>query len=222
MKMTPKNLYPPVRIIGKNSRAVTGEMPGIGAYESTLERDFMEILRFDRDVLCVSPQPLLVTFLDSNGKTKEYYPDGLIEFHVELGQCPILYEVKYRQDFRDNWRQLLPKFRAAKRYCAERGWRFEVYTEKEIRTPYLKNVRFLFPYRERQFPEPIISWVLQTLADLIEADPDLLLCALCKDKGNRAELIPVIWHLVANGVIDCDLEEPLTMRSRIQTCRVTP
>lgn len=219
MQMTHKNLYPPVRVIGRNSRAVTGEMPGIGAYESTLERDFMEILRFDHEVLSVYPQPVQIQFLDHTGKSREYFPDGLIEFSTELKQCPILYEVKYRQDFRDNWRELIPKFRAAKRYCAERGWRFEVYTEKEIRTPYLKNIRFLFPYRERQFPEPIISWVLQTLSDLVESDPDFLLCALCKDKSNRAELIPVIWHLVASGAIDCDLEEPLTMRTRIQTLR---
>lgn len=219
MKMPPENLYPPARIIGKNSRAVTGEMPGVGAYESTLERDFMEVLRFDREVIRISPQPVVIKFLDSTGRSGEYFPDGLIEFSIELGQCPILYEVKHRQDFRDNWRQLIPKFRAAKLYCADRGWRFEVFTEREIRTPYLKNVRFLFPYRERHFPEPIIDWVLQTLSDLAEADPDLLLCALCKDKGNRAELIPVIWHLVANGAIDCDLDEPLTMRSRIQTVR---
>lgn len=219
MKMPPENLYPPARIIGKNSRAVTGEMPGIGAYESTLERDFLEILRFDREVLRVSPQPLLIEFRNSEGQSREYYPDGLIEFKNELGLSPILYEVKHRQDFRDDWRQLISKFRAAKRYCADRGWRFEVYTEKEIRTPYLKNIRFLFPYRERHFPEPLIAWVLQTLSDLAEADPDLLLCALCKDKGNRAELIPVIWHLVANEAIDCDLDEPLTMRSRIQAVR---
>ena len=213
--MTAKKSYPPVRIIRKNARSVTGELPGIGAYESTLERDFMEILRFDSDVLEVSPQPLTIEFLGKDGQSKQYSPDGLIEFNTELGLSPILFEVKYRQDFRDNWKELIPRFRAAKRYCADRGWQFEVYTEREIRTPYLHNIRFLFPYRERDFPESIITWVLATLSDLSVADPDLLLCCLAKDKSNRAKLIPVIWHLVAKEAIGCNLDEPLTMRSRI-------
>jgi TnsA endonuclease N terminal/TnsA endonuclease C terminal len=217
--MNSPKTYPPARIIGKNALSVTGEMPDIGLYESTLERDLMEMLRFDQGVLRVSPQPLKIEFLGPDGQPKVYFPDGLIEFKPELGMRPILYEVKHRQDFRKNWKVLIPKFRAAKRYCADHGWQFEVYTEREIRTPYLNNVKFLYPYRERAVPEPIANWILQTLSDLIEADPDLLLCALCKDKSNRAELIPAIWHLVATDLIDCDLSKPLTMRSKISAVR---
>jgi hypothetical protein len=206
----------PVRTIGISSRSVTGTVPGIGAYESTLERDLMEILRFDPAVLSVSPQPLRVEFVKADGSKGKFYPDGLIEFKPEFSMLPVLYEVKYREDFRANWRDLMPKFRAAKRFAFSNGWRFEVFTEREIRTPYLSNVKFLFPFLQRRFPESVTSWVLQVLSDLGEADPDFLLCALCKDKDNRAELIPVIWHLVATEAIDCDLEIPLTMRTKLR------
>lgn len=208
--------HSPARIIGMNSRSVTGTVPGIGAYESTLERDLMEILRFDPEVLRVLPQPIRIQFVKFDGSKGEYYPDGLIEFKPEYSLLPVLYEVKYRADFRASWRELMPKFRAAKQFALTRGWRFEVFTEREIRTPYLSNVKFLFPFLERKFPESITSWVLQILSDLGEADPDFLLCALCKDKGNRAELIPVIWHLVATEAIDCDLEVLLTMRTKMR------
>ena len=57
--------------------------------------------------------------------------------------------------------------------------------------------------------------VLQTLWDLDESDPELLLCALCHDRTNRANMIPVIWHLIAVGAVGCNLEIPLTMRSPI-------
>jgi len=190
-------------------------VPGFGKYESTLERDFMEILRFDPDVEEFAAQPMTIDYVDANGKTRKYTPDGFIKFKQRsgVGAPSILYEIKYREDFRKEWRDLMPKFRAAKRYALQRGWRFEVYTEREIRTAYLNNVRFLQPYLERIPEEGVAKHVLLILNDLDEADPDLLLCALSSDSNNRAFYIPIIWHLVAIGEIDCDLEKPLTMRS---------
>jgi hypothetical protein len=132
---------------------------------------------------------------------------------------PILYEVKYRKDFRKDWRTLMPKFRAAKAYGSTQGWRFEVYTEREIRTPYLDNVKFLWPYVERVPSEAMKMRVLQVLWDLDYADPDLLLYALCRDPTNRAMLIPVLWHMVAIGEIGCDLCVPLNMRSKLWAVR---
>jgi hypothetical protein len=217
MKMNGDLKHAPARTIGMNARSVTGTLAGIGAYESTLERDLMEIFRFDPAVLRISPQSLRIDYLKPDGQMGKYFPDGLIEFKPEFSLLPILYEVKYRSDFRKDWRELMPKFRAAKQFALGKGWRFEVFTEREIRTPYLSNVKFLFPFLNRKFPESVTSWVLQVLSDIGEADPDFLLCALCKDKGNRAELIPVIWHLVATEAIDCDLDVPLTMRTKIRS-----
>lgn len=217
MKMDSDFKRTPARTIGMNSRSVTGTLAGIGMYESTLERDLMELFRFEPEVLCISPQPVRIDYLKPDGQPGKYFPDGLIEFKPEFSLLPILYEVKHRSDFRKDWRELMPKFRAAKQFASANGWRFEVFTEREIRTPYLLNVKFLFPFLGRKFPESITSWVLQVLSDLGEADPDFLLCALCKDKDNRAELIPVIWHLVATEAIDCDLDVPLTMRSKIRS-----
>jgi hypothetical protein len=207
----------PVRDIGISTRSVTGVVPSLGKYESTLERDLMEILRFDPDVERFTPQPLTIEYYNQNGKLRSYTPDGLIHFKSSssLYITPILYEVKYRSDFRKDWKILLPKFRAAKVYCLNHGWRFQVFTEREIRTPYLNNVKFLWPYlNQNPSPEQKVR-VLQILRDLDEADPDLLLCALCNDPINRAQMIPVLWHLIGIGSIGCDLDSPLTMRSPI-------
>ena len=207
----------PVRNIPLNCRSVTGRVPSCGKYESTLERDLMEILRFDPNIDSFTPQPLTFGYLDREGKARTYTPDGLIQFKQKPTSysMPVLFEVKYRADFRKDWKILLPKFRAAKKYCLARGWRFEVFTEREIRTPYLNNVRFLWPYLERKVSEEVRHQILQTLWDLDEADADLLLCALCHDPTNRAHLIPAIWHLVATAAIGCDLNVPLSMRSPI-------
>ena len=206
----------PVRDIGISRRSVTGSVPSLGKYESTLERDLMEILRFDPRVDGFTAQPLTITFLDEKGGKRSYTPDGLIHFkESSYRPVPVLYEVKFREDFRKNWKLLIPKFRAAKNYCLDKGWRFEVFTEREIRTPYLDNVKFLWPYRERVPTCEVSSAILQMLWDLDEADPDLLLCALCHDSTNRARMIPALWHMVAVGIIGCDLNAPLTMRTRI-------
>jgi len=207
----------PVRKIGIGTRSITGRVPSLGKYESTLERDLMEILRFDPDIERFTPQPLTIEYYDQNGKLRSYTPDGLIHFKStpSLYITPVLYEVKYRADFRKDWKTLLPKFRAAKTYCLNHGWRFQVFTEREIRTPYLNNVKFLWPYLEQTPSSEKKIQMLQILSDLDEADPDLLLCALCNDPMNRARLIPALWHLIGIGAIGCDLNIPLTMRSRI-------
>lgn len=208
----------PVRNIGVRTRGVTGTVPLLGKYESSLERDLMEILRFDPQVKHFVPQPLTIPYKDREGRVGNYTPDGLIHFKPDLQGCqplPVLYEVKFREDFRKDWKTLLPKFRAAKDHCRQEGWRFEVFTEREIRTPYLDNVKFLWRYLERKPSPDVQSQILQTLSDLDEADPDLLLCALCHNPDNRARMIPSLWHLIAVGAIGCDLNKSLTMHSQI-------
>ena len=206
----------PVRQISGTSRGVTGSVPKMGRYESTLERDMMELIRFDRRVRQFSPQPLTIRYRDGEGKDRSYTPDGLIQFmHVDPPETPILYEVKFREDFRAAWRTYLPKFRAAKAYCKERGWVFRVYTEVEIRTVYLTNVKFLWPYITRKVDPVMRDHILNVLWDLGEADPDFLLHALSADLKGRALLIPALWHMLATGEIGCDLDLKLTMNSRI-------
>lgn len=203
------------RKIGITNRSVSGYVPDIGAYESTLERDFMELLRFDPGFEKIIPQPLTIGFDAPDGSSRSYTPDGLLFYRDELYIRPVLYEIKYRDDFRGQWRTLLPKFKAAKRMAQVRGWEFKVFTEKEIRTPYLDNVKFLWRYRELSVEEGMKDHVLSTLSDLQEADPDLLLTSLCSSLQNRALMIPVIWNLICHRRIGCDMDSPLTMHTKI-------
>lgn len=211
--MNTKNYPSPVRLIGLTNRSVSGVVPEIGQYESALERDFMELSRFDDSIEKILPQPLTIGYRDNLGNDRTYTPDGLIFYRADLNLPPVLYEIKYRADFRLGWRKLLPKFRAAKCIASARGFVFKVFTEREIRTSYLDNVKFLWPYKQRVVESEVADHVLTLLSDLEEADPELLLMALCNDERNRGLMIPVIWHLVACFRIGCDLDKPLTMQS---------
>jgi len=215
MQMNDDFNYKPVRKIGITNRSVSGRVPDFGEYESSLERDFMELLRFEASIDKFVAQPLKIEYIDSEQIRRTYTPDGLIRFTPESEMLPILYEIKYREDYKKDRKKLSPKFRAAKDHCLTIGWKFEVFTEKEIRTQYLENVRFLWPYVERVQSDAMKERILTILWDLDESDPDMLLCILCNDATNRARMIPVIWHFISTGVIGCDLNKPLTMRTII-------
>lgn len=206
----------PVRSIGLSGRSVTGIVPLMGRFESTLERDLMELVRFDSRVGSFLPQPVKIEYKGDAGEGRSYTPDGLITFRESASTPqPILYEVKYRANFREQWRSLLPKFRAAKSYCAQRGWRFEVYTEREIRTPYLDNVKFLWPFRNRE-PAPLQrTQVVGLFESCNEVSVSNLLGMLAPDPKQRGELMPVLWYLIANGAVWCDLNQPLSMTTML-------
>lgn len=207
----------PTRKIKPSNRSVTGRVPVIGQYESTLERDLMELVRFDSNVASYSPQSVQVPYIDHKGSSGLYTPDGLLVLKQpdNTGYRRKLIEVKFRDDFRKDWRTLMPKFRAAKAYCLARDWRFEVLTEVEIRTPFLKNIKFLWPFRIRVPTQEMRAHVLEHLLVLDVTEVNVLLHALCRNAQNRGHMLPIIWHLISVDAIGCDLEKPLTMRTEI-------
>lgn len=211
----------PVRKIPIGTRSVTGTMPGGARYESTLERDLMYILRFDLNVDSFHAQPVTITYIDAHGKQRTYTPDILIHHRKDIlpaKKLPtILAEVKYLDDLRQNFKEYRPKFKAAIRYAKEHGWQFRLLTERDIRTPFLQNAKFLLPYMNPDpYPEfDYIHLILQRLRELRETDVETLLVSIYRDKWNQAELLPIVWHLIANRRIGNDLNVPITMRSPI-------
>jgi hypothetical protein len=211
----------PSRKIPIGSRSVTGTMPSGDRFESALERDLMYLLEFDSSVDKIVPQPVSIKYLDGDGKLHSYTPDILIYYRenksAEKNLRIILGEVKYREDLRLNFKEYRPKFKAAIRYAKERGWRFRLFTEREIRTQYLKNAKFLSQYKKFD-PNSIsdqITLVLEKIRAVRETNVDLLLAAIYQDKMSQAQLLPIVWHLIANQRIGCDLNLPVTMSSRI-------
>lgn len=222
--MTSHN-YIPVREIPINSRSLTGTLSSGSRFESSLERDLMNILRFDINVDRFIEQPLKIPFVDPKGVSRTYTPDILIIHRRDILPAKlmpqILGEVKYREDLRANFASYKPKFKAAMRYAKAQGWEFRIFTEREIRTPFLKNAVFLLKYKQ---PDPYpdsgdILEVLEKLHELRETNVQTLLVSIHRDKWNQARLLPVIWHLVAIRRIGNDLTQPITMSSPIWTMR---
>lgn len=197
----------PVRQIGLRYRSVSGRIPmGPGcrsvAVESTLERDFALLQRFDPDVVGIEEQPVRIRY----GKGQSYVPDFLVHY-ADPGRSPLLAEVKFSTDPILLSGKLETRFEAARLYARSQGWVFEVVTEVELRTPRLENATFLLPYRERRLSLQARTTITEHLSVAAKT-----VAALADETG----LLPDIWTLVSRFDLITDFDVPLTMRSSLR------
>lgn len=210
----------PVRPLRVSSRALTGKVTvtdGSAGFESSLERDWLELLDFDRRVLEVSVQPFSIHH-EVDGKKRRYTPDVMATYVASDQRTKsevVVYEIKPAAELRARWTEYRPRFGAALRHCRALGWRFKIITEKHIRTPLLGNARFLRRYR-RLAPQPVIAGQLRyMLKALGPTTPQALLAAAYWTKEPRMRALPVLWQMVLSGEVGAELDAPLTMRSAI-------
>ncbi|HEY1682170.1 MAG TPA: TnsA endonuclease N-terminal domain-containing protein [Candidatus Tumulicola sp.] len=187
------------------------------AFESTLERDFITLVEFDPTVHDYDEQPVRIAFRGRDGRRHYHVPDFLVHFDQERlpGQRSRLYQVKYDAELRAKWRDFKPALLAASRYAKEHGWEFQIITDRHIRTTYLSNARFLLPYVRYAPNQDDAAVLLDSLNELREATADGLLASIYLDVGNQAQLVPTLWNLVGTRRISVDLDQPLTMASRL-------
>lgn len=200
------------RKIPKNHIHVTGrhaaqKSAGDADFESLLEAEHLLLLDHALLVKAYDVQPVNIPV---PGVPRGYVPDVLVEFHPDedgVIAAPELREVKSTLDLQINAAKYAPKFEAAQRYCEQRGWSFRIITEKEIRTPRLKNVKFLRAYQTQQHPPERVAEVLRRVALLGHTDSTALLYSLSADLDEQLCWIPVLWHLVAKRQIAVDWDQ---------------
>jgi len=205
------------RDIPLNYRNITGVASSVKdtaptAFESPLERDFIELLRFDVLSIASYHTQMPVIFYTEGGKKRRYTPDVFVKY--EDGR-QVMYEVKPREVIKNNWLTLKPKFKQAIRYGKEHGYSFRIVTEVEIRTPYLKNVKFLSSFKRPDGYDPRYKDLVEALRMLETSTPTELTKSIVKSKSEQAVLLHTLWRLVADNIVGVDLSEPLTMDSPI-------
>jgi hypothetical protein len=215
---TAKRAKMPVRDIPIGNRAVTGTHARSGTrYESSLERDFLELVMADPSVESVEGQPVRIEYLAGTGRKLSYTPDALVTYRPdpETGAVrpPLLCEIKYRGEFRTKFAELRPKILAARAFAKARGWTFKVVTDREIRTTKFSNLRFLSAFRDRAPENAIVDRICIALDRYGVCTPFELLRAISDDQFEQAAAIPTLWWMVAHGHVYADLSAPLTMNS---------
>ncbi|MHB1568153.1 MAG: TnsA-like heteromeric transposase endonuclease subunit [Solirubrobacteraceae bacterium] len=207
----------PVRIPGVYQRQ--RHMPGrwfsttVGRfleYESLLERDWMLLLDFDREVEWICEQPLRLRYV-SDGRRVSHVPDLLV---WRLG-APEVCDVKSDERLDD------PTFRAQVEAtglaCAEAGIGYRVLSEPDQQL--LANVRWLTGFRERP-PDP-------------DGERARMLARLATGSCTIAELVavarepmlarPVLMNLLWAGDALVDVSAPVgedsVVRARLRVAR---
>lgn len=208
-----------VRRIPLNVRSLTGSVLG-QEFESSLERDLLLLVHWDNEVEWYQSQPVRIDYFDSKNISRNYTPDLLISYRKKnskevADRKPLLSEVKYRADLAKDWKILKPKFKAARAYSKAKGYEFRIFTEKEIRTPYLKNIQFLWSYRFAHFHSHHYTKLYTTLEELGETDITTLLECCYRSQMRRDEALWTLWCMVASNWVKCDLTIPLKMNTRI-------
>ena len=158
----------PVRKVSNRGGNVIGHFPSIKmrrmvAFESLIERDYLYLLDYESNVEWFEEQPLTIEY-QHDGKVLHYTPD----FHVvdtERGNVLIECKPLVFTDKDENQR----KFGAARAWCVDRGWAFQVVTDRDIRAGFrLENVKLLTRYA-RHVVEPGTKVQIHTLLRSIRA-----------------------------------------------------
>lgn len=210
-----------VRNVISNRRVITGRVSilGVGAipFEGSLERDFLEVQDFNRNLSYAGAQPLKILFKE-DGRSRKYTPDFLTKFQpLPDGRTPspILREIKPLGELREKWLELLPGFRRAARLCQERDWRFRISTERTIRGPQFPQIKFLRGYLDYPDRNCIGQILYEQMKTLKVSTPAALLAACFENRERRLEAVGILWKLVADGRIRIDFTKPLNMETRI-------
>jgi TnsA endonuclease N terminal len=178
--------FMPVRRIPKNFLFVTGrhaspQAEEVVEFESILEKEYMLLLDSDPYLESYDVQPVEIPL--SRGRI--YVPDLLVTYRPTPSgnlRPPELVEIKTQEHLDRYADKYREKFAAAVVFAEERGWIFVTRTELDVRTPLIQNLKYLHR-------------LLGCLTDNLET---------------RATWIPVLWHLVAHGAIQADLQVPLS------------
>lgn len=111
---------------GKSGHHVSTKAGNI-FYRSSYEKIAYEMLDANKNVASYQPEPFVITYLNSDGRTRRYRPDILVN---KVRGKAVLVEVKPKWKLADT--ATILKLEAGKNYAKQRGLKFEVWTEKEL------------------------------------------------------------------------------------------
>lgn len=171
-------------------------------YESLLERDWMLLLDFDREVVWICEQPLRLGYLKDE-RPASHVPDLL----VWRAGAPELCDVKTVERLEDPG--FLAQVRAMELACAEASLGYRVLAEPDRQL--LVNVRWLAGFRERPADGgadrmrmlSMLAIGASTVGELVSAAREPMLAR------------PMLMHLLWAGEALADLSVPIGEDSRV-------
>lgn len=186
------------------SHRMQGDVP----YESLLEADLVTVLCVDPELDGFWAQPEVFRWRQ-DGKARRYVPDFLI---LTTAGARAYREVKPLRRLRKD-PSLGGRRPAIEAECARRGATFETWTEDEIRrSPRLENAREILCHAGPVWDEPALAALRRTIqAGTLPGTAGALLRAA----GLGPDAFGTLLGLVALDELRIDLDQPLSLRSRL-------
>ncbi len=220
-----------VREITLKSSSLTGVLRSklnsdLIQFESSLERDFIYLLEFNKNVKFYLEQPIEIDYFDNKGKKRKYVPDFMIEYYDKKVQ---LVEIKYQSTLDSEIEKLQPKFTAAINFCKRNDYNFRVITEEYIRgekSVQLDNFKFLHRYKnyfsninkeETAFisHNRDVTYLYLRLKKIGKCTVMQLVNECARDVEKKAELIFLVWFLVSNNYFKVDFSKKMNLNTEV-------
>jgi len=205
-----------VRKIPRSRRSATGAFWSLKnrdlvPFESSLERDLLMLLEFEDYVSGYEAQPVRFRYRAASGRKTS----GVIDLALEHNGERFAYvDVKFRREIVHYWQRLKARFSGARDHADSENRDYFIRTEKHIRTQYMLNRRFLYPFLKRAANPDHISILVKSLSSGAMSVADLLnKCAA--DRELQSEIVPTLWHCVATGQFQCDNTKPITLDTKV-------
>ena len=210
-----------VRKIPIQSFSVSGKFPSrknnrLISYESQLELSFLYHLEFSKAVSHYIEQPCKV----KSPSGKYYIPDFLVFFRDSYRK-PLLVEIKYLEDVKQNFDRVTKKLRTLEKYALIEGYEFKLFTDKELLSNRTENYKFLYNYLSSPLSDKeSYKEYTQNILRLFRKEQQLKVMDIAKTlgKGKTVETgfyLSLVWHLIAISVLWIDLNEKLTNHSLV-------
>lgn len=193
--------------------AITGGFPSLKMqrtiqYASTIERDLLFFLEFDRTVLRYREQPFCATQTLIDGTRHRYTPDFLLGYADEQ----VLVECKPFDRLEHPHTQ--QQCQMGQQWADENDARFRLVTDTELRAGHqLANLKLLWRYSRFECAERAKRICLRIVSEAEE----LLLQDLCRQLEVQASAsLPLVYRLLFHHHLQTDLHQRLSPDSIIR------
>lgn len=205
-----------VRRVRNSGGNVIGTFPSLKMreqipYESTIERDLLFFLEYDASVIRYEAQPFVITGAAADGVEHDYIPDFLVirPDGEEIVEC--------KPTVRLNDAHTQQQLALGQSWADANQHLFVVVTDTDLRTGHrLANLKLLWRYSRLCVPPSITS----RCRSILIAQPGGLsleaLAAALSDTSSSFELLPYLYHLVFDHILQTDLTQPLSPRTCVQ------
>ncbi len=206
----------PVRKVSNRGGNVIGSFPSLIKgekimYESTIERDYVFVLKFDPFVLTYRAQPMVITGTDTEGNAHTYTPDFLVvrTDRKEIVECKpeeLLDHPHTRQ-----------QIQLGEAWAAANNHQFVIVTDTELRKDHtLANLKLLWRFCRTTVPTAMLASCIAHLKaqskGIAFEDVARFLASLAdtSEMQHPYRQAPFIYSMLFHHILQADLTRPIS------------